>query len=213
MGRFLNADALASTGQGILGYNMFAYCNNNSANYEDKHGNSPIAISLSAVVALAATAIALPLLPFAIDAGRKILAQTISAVDYQIQTIASQAQKEIYEYSQSLQDSSAGMFENHQPRVHHIVPIGSFSKRDASISNMVLEMQNMLVEVGIDPVNDPINLMVLSHGYHKKLHTDNYITMMYNSLITARGDKTAITNTLYYCRIVIAFDDPYAYGF
>ena len=28
IGRFLNADAFASTGQGILGYNMFAYCNN-----------------------------------------------------------------------------------------------------------------------------------------------------------------------------------------
>lgn len=29
MGRFINADALASTGQGMLGNNMFAYCNNN----------------------------------------------------------------------------------------------------------------------------------------------------------------------------------------
>jgi hypothetical protein len=29
MGRFISSDALASTGQGILGNNMFAYCNNN----------------------------------------------------------------------------------------------------------------------------------------------------------------------------------------
>lgn len=29
MGRFINADAFASTGQGLLGNNMFAYCNNN----------------------------------------------------------------------------------------------------------------------------------------------------------------------------------------
>ena len=29
MGRFLNADALVSTGQGVLGNNMFAYCRNN----------------------------------------------------------------------------------------------------------------------------------------------------------------------------------------
>ena len=29
MGRFINADAYASTGQGILGNNMFAYCLNN----------------------------------------------------------------------------------------------------------------------------------------------------------------------------------------
>ena len=29
LGRFINADALASTGQGLIGNNMFAYCNNN----------------------------------------------------------------------------------------------------------------------------------------------------------------------------------------
>ncbi len=29
LGRFLNADSYASTGQGLLGYNMFAYCLNN----------------------------------------------------------------------------------------------------------------------------------------------------------------------------------------
>ena len=34
-GRFINADALASTGQGILGNNMFAYCNNCPVNRYD----------------------------------------------------------------------------------------------------------------------------------------------------------------------------------
>ncbi len=37
-GRFLNADALVSTGQGELGNNMFAYCNNNPVNYCDASG-------------------------------------------------------------------------------------------------------------------------------------------------------------------------------
>ena len=37
-GRFLNADAFASTGQGMLGNNMFAYCGNNPVNYEDSSG-------------------------------------------------------------------------------------------------------------------------------------------------------------------------------
>ena len=39
MGRFINADSLVSTGQGILGYNMFAYCNNNPVNFDDPTGN------------------------------------------------------------------------------------------------------------------------------------------------------------------------------
>jgi len=38
VGRFLNADAFASTGQGILGNNMFAYCNNNPINRTDPLG-------------------------------------------------------------------------------------------------------------------------------------------------------------------------------
>ena len=41
MGRFLNADALMSTGQGILGNNMFAYCGNNPENTSDFTGDIP----------------------------------------------------------------------------------------------------------------------------------------------------------------------------
>jgi len=37
-GRFLNADGLVSTGTGILGYNMYAYCNNNPVMYIDPSG-------------------------------------------------------------------------------------------------------------------------------------------------------------------------------
>ena len=43
IGRFINADALVSTGQGILGYNAFTYCNNNPVNSADPTGE--IAIS------------------------------------------------------------------------------------------------------------------------------------------------------------------------
>ena len=36
--RFINADGYVSTGTGLLGYNMFAYCNNNPIIYVDKTG-------------------------------------------------------------------------------------------------------------------------------------------------------------------------------
>jgi len=39
LGRFLNADAFASTGQGILGNNMFAYCLGNPINRTDGEGS------------------------------------------------------------------------------------------------------------------------------------------------------------------------------
>ena len=39
IGRFINADTFVSTGQGILGHNMFAYCKNNPVLYSDSTGN------------------------------------------------------------------------------------------------------------------------------------------------------------------------------
>ena len=36
--RFINADGLISTGTGVMGYNMYAYCNNNSVNLVDPSG-------------------------------------------------------------------------------------------------------------------------------------------------------------------------------
>ena len=42
--RFVNADAYASTGQGILGINMFAYCNNDPENSIDPYGYGYISI-------------------------------------------------------------------------------------------------------------------------------------------------------------------------
>ena len=40
MGRFINADALVSTAQGLAGYNMFAYCGNNPVIRKDATGRS-----------------------------------------------------------------------------------------------------------------------------------------------------------------------------
>ena len=45
-GRFINADVYASTGQGVLGHNMFAYCNNNPVNHFDSDGNSPLQVAM-----------------------------------------------------------------------------------------------------------------------------------------------------------------------
>ena len=39
--RFINADGLISTGTGVLGYNMFAYCNNNPIMFADPSGTNP----------------------------------------------------------------------------------------------------------------------------------------------------------------------------
>ena len=47
-GRFLNADGFVTTGQGVLGSNMFTYCLNNPINLVDYTGNSAVAAVLKA---------------------------------------------------------------------------------------------------------------------------------------------------------------------
>ena len=42
VGRFLNADGFTSTGTGFLGYNMYAYCENNPVISKDSSGNWPV---------------------------------------------------------------------------------------------------------------------------------------------------------------------------
>ena len=49
-GRFLNADGYVSTGQGLLGYNMYAYCNNNPVKSVDSNGDFPLLAALLVVL-------------------------------------------------------------------------------------------------------------------------------------------------------------------
>ena len=53
VGRFINADALVATGQGLLGNNMFAYCNNNPVNYIDPSGESCVLFAFIAATIIA----------------------------------------------------------------------------------------------------------------------------------------------------------------
>lgn len=45
IGRFLNADKFAATGQGVLGNNVFVYCMNNAIQYGDSLGDFPVLIA------------------------------------------------------------------------------------------------------------------------------------------------------------------------
>ena len=52
LGRFLNADSYASTGQGVLGNNMFAYCNNNPICRSDPSGDLWAEIIVAAIMCI-----------------------------------------------------------------------------------------------------------------------------------------------------------------
>ena len=59
IGRFINADSYLSTGTGLIGYNMYAYCNNNPVMYTDPSGHigiGAILLTIGIVLSIAATA-------------------------------------------------------------------------------------------------------------------------------------------------------------
>ena len=53
IGRFINADGMVSTGQGLLGYNMYAYCGNNPVCRADYSGQFWGVVILAAVLVVA----------------------------------------------------------------------------------------------------------------------------------------------------------------
>ena len=62
--RFITADSYVSTGQGILGYNRYAYCGNNPVMYMDYTGESPIAIIGVAMLLVGIVKVAIDLYKF-----------------------------------------------------------------------------------------------------------------------------------------------------
>ena len=87
VGRFINPDAYASTGQGILGTNMFTYCDNNPIIYADFSGTIselvilPVGTTLASIVSTAVIAVA------AVVAVVAVVYLVYTAADYVVDNI------------------------------------------------------------------------------------------------------------------------------
>ena len=57
MYRFINADSQLNTVAGVLGYNLFAYCNNNPVKLTDPDGHFPFLAITAAIGAVAGAVI------------------------------------------------------------------------------------------------------------------------------------------------------------
>jgi hypothetical protein len=62
--------------------------------------------------------------------------------------------------------------------------------------------------------NDPENLIVLSQGTHKAMHTKHYIGTIYNIMMSAeRGNEASVRWALYLARQYAASLDQYSFGY
>ena len=184
VGRFVNADGDISTGQGILGNNMFAYSMNNPVNMSDLTGEIAVAATLGGI--------ALWKLGLAIAGavGAIVVTDAIAKNPPALPPISfpridikpkSETKPETRDIVPTLPKPPA------KDPVHHIV-----AKADLRAA----ESRQILRDVGIEPVTDLRNLVVLPQSYHASLHTTAYHNYVTERLRAVAGDRAGVEATL-----------------
>ena len=196
-GRFLNADGYVSTGTGLLGYNMCAYCDNNPVNRIDLTGTfwkelwgcfvqtlqqSSGYFAVAAGISQADTPAPGPadaISAILLVGGLLFCAGT--AVIYAINAHPIDREEE------KAGEKDVAIPTPRQDPVHHIV---------AKADPRAAEARKILRDVGIEPVTDPRNLVVLPQSYHASLHTTAYHSYVTERLRLVEGDKEGVEATL-----------------
>ena len=177
MGRFINADAFASTGQGLLGNNMFAYCNNNPIIRIDPSGNDYCAINLSETA----------------DGGFFSPALTIPAIGI-ISGVSELWDEFIDKVTKSLSKADPSKTYRSNTEEHHIAAKRAIGARKA---------QQILCEVFPDGVESSFNKVILSTPLHRRIHNGLYYTIT-NLLIANAYESAKNDKTLQYERVISA---------
>ncbi len=206
IGRFLNADSYASTGQGIIGSNMLAYCSNNPINSCDTTGKLAVAsYSIGTAIDF--------LLDVTINQLVRVTASAMNQLVEEAKIAYARTSKAIRSYAKACIDEYVELLKKSLPCVHHIVPPGEFSNRADRTQQHLQEMREILIDAGINPEKDWINQVSVSQGFHASLHTNLYIEYLYKDLKKASGDKDQVKLVLYWYRIMITAADPYSAGY
>ena len=171
-GRFISADILLSTGQGVLGHNCYAYCLDNPASLADYTGFDPVlviggvAISLETIIIVCALIV--------------LLGYYVAQNDYIVKELRISIGELIDNAKQSLSDIRDGIRElleelvdkikanrkhySHPTEVHHIVLQGD---------PLMKHTQSILIKVGI-LIDSNENKVSIDTQLHKYLHTTAY---------------------------------------
>ena len=208
VGRFINADVYAATGQGFVGNNMFAYCLNNPVMYCDYTGRTAslvgiVGISIgikelaqAAVVVVAAIvviAVAIYVVPQVIDGISTVVSDSFAYANEQTTTVV------------DAKTTTAEPRKKSKTHVHHIV--AQNDKRAAPARDIL----NYL----FGSVNISKNLVPLSASFHMHLHTSYYYASV-NALICSAyrsaGDdidrqREAVTAALEILRYILLAQD------
>ena len=194
LGRFINADAYVSTGQGFVGNNMFAYCGNNPVNCSDPSGYCTCAAG--GLKSTFANSNRCPTCDYALGAigggvGIACLLKSLSGAIGRIADTFSdwldeQKNAVVQKVTQSLARSKR-KHSNDSVHNHHIVPQNDLRGLPAYII-----LQEVFPDYG---VNDPRNIVPVSSRIHVRLHSDEYYFLV-NCMVTiaylSAGDNASL---------------------
>ena len=188
---------------------MFAYCGNNPTNNYDYTGTvsvrtAPKTTYYEDILGGGGGGAGAVLLPGLIDAVDEAATGALLAVSYAYR-----------QFTKSIKAAAYGMLPGSYPITHHIIPYGKFSTRDPLVQQQLSDAQRIMINAGVDPKHDLVNQVVISVKYHVSLHSNDYILMVTTPIIALGKNptKNEIYQVLFYLRIGIAANDPYAYGY
>jgi len=198
IGRFINIDDQINGGS-ILGVNVFAYCYNNPVNMIDYTGKNPFAILASppfiiayaVVIFCVFVVVTNPELQRDLNQVGRDISQLINqGMDYLSRTLSGttswesgQAKPAITSSTSSISISISNSFAKvgtqpnyrSQGEWHHLVAQAAPNAQLA---------RNILSSVGIG-IHDPINMIYIKTGLHRRLHTDGYYGWANSVVISA----------------------------
>ena len=193
--RFINADGYVSTGQGLLGCHMYAYCGNNPVMYVDPAGELFFTIALSATVVLKASAVVIGVAGIGVFAyfatnGNSKSASVSPSTSFSEIELSNGANSKSKDIDLTLPEIS---YKTHE---HHIVAKADYRAE---------ESRQILADVGIDAASDPRNLVTLPQRYHASLHTTAYHNYVTERLRLVAGDRAGVEATLASLKAEIVF--------
>lgn len=80
--------------------------------------------------------------------------------------------------------------------VVYALPMKSLARTDDIVRAVAATSRQILRDVGIEPVTDPRNLVVLPKSYHTSMHTTTYHNYVTERLLPIAGNKAEIEATL-----------------
>ena len=218
LGRFLNADKHTDTDTGVVGTNMYTYCNNNPVMFTDPTGEAAIVTSgiIGTIITLIGAAVLISLLAneiikllpsLKLDALKRSI-ETLTEKKIQtiklIRTFVKSLSKAMADYvevviSEALSKAKISSLNNKRIDIHHIV-----AKK--AISGILGRL--VLADVGIE-IEDSKNKVAIKYKLHAYLNTNSYNTGVGLFLIEVYSgaaenkQKTKIENALLFLKIVL----------